>query len=103
MSADLIYPLKGYALPSGFIARIRRVDNIELYIAGKRGTLNKHLSKWEKLKGLVHDNAHELRLSLQNKFVGSTLNSKSPLPVQSLKILRFIRRSVALAGLVILR
>ena len=43
------------------------------------------------------------RLSLQNKFVGSTLNSKSPLPVQSLKILRFIPTSVALAGLVILR
>ena len=55
------------------------------------------------LKGLVHDNAHARRLSLQNKFVGSTLNSKSPLPVQSLKILRFIRTSVALAGLVILR
>ena len=43
------------------------------------------------------------RLSLQNKFVGSTLNSKSPLLVQSLKILRFIPTSVALAGLVILR
>ena len=55
------------------------------------------------LKGLVHDNAHARRLALQNKFVGSTLNSKSPLPVQSLKILRFIRTSVALAGLVILR
>ena len=55
------------------------------------------------LKGLVHDNAHARRLSLQNKFVGSTLNSKSPLPVQSLKILRFIQTSVALAGLVILR
>ena len=55
------------------------------------------------LKGLVHDNAHAHRLSLQNKFVGSTLNSKSPLPVQSLKILRFIPTSVALAGLVILR
>ena len=55
------------------------------------------------LKGLVHDNAHARRLSLQNKFVGSTLNSKSPLRVQSLKILRFIRTSVALAGLVILR
>ena len=55
------------------------------------------------LKGLVHDNAHARRLSLQNKFVGSTINSKSPLPVQSLKILRFIRTSVALAGLVILR
>ena len=55
------------------------------------------------LKGLVHGNVHARRLSLQNKFVGSTLNSKSPLPVQSLKILRFIRTSVALAGLVILR
>ena len=55
------------------------------------------------LKGLVHDNAHERRLSLQNKFVGSTLHSKSPLPVQLLEILRFIRTSVALAGLVILR
>ena len=53
------------------------------------------------LKGLVHDNAHARRLSVQNKFVGSTLNSKSPLPVQTLKILRFIRTSVALAGLVI--
>ena len=56
-----------------------------------------------KFKGLVHDNAHARRLSLPNKFVGSTLNSKSPLPVQSLKILRFIRTSVPLAGLVILR
>ena len=28
------------------------------------------------LKGLVHDNAYARRLSLQNKFVGSTLNSK---------------------------
>ena len=57
----------------------------------------------QQLKGLVHDNAHARGLSLQNKFVGSTLNSKSPLPVQSLKILRFIRTSVPLAGLVILR
>ena len=55
------------------------------------------------LKGLVNDNAHARRLALQNKFVGSALNLKSPLPVQSLKILRFIRTSVALAGLVILR
>ena len=38
----------------GFIARTRRVDkNIELYIAGKRGTLNKHLSKWEKLINVI--------------------------------------------------
>ena len=28
-----------------FIARTRRVTNIELYIARKRGILNKHLSK----------------------------------------------------------
>ena len=55
------------------------------------------------LKGLVHDKAHARPVSLQNKFVGSTLNSKSPLPVQSLKILRFIRTSVPLAGLVILQ
>ena len=61
---------------------------------------NRHSARC--LKGLVHDNAHARRLSLQNKFVGSTLNSKSPLPVQSLKIIRFIRTSVALAGLVIL-
>ena len=30
----------------GFIARTRRIYNIELYIARKRGTLRKHLSKW---------------------------------------------------------
>ena len=30
--------------------------------------------KLSNLKGLVHDNAHAHRLSLQNKFVGSTLN-----------------------------
>ena len=55
------------------------------------------------LRGRDHGYAHARRLSLQNIFVGSALNSKSPLPVQSLKILRFIRTSVALAGLVILR
>ena len=55
------------------------------------------------LKGRDHGYAHACRLSLQFKIVGSTLNSKSPLPVQSLKILRFIPTSVALAGLVILR
>ena len=59
----------------------------------------------EKITGscLVHDNAHARCLSLQNEFVESTLSSKSLLPVQSLKILRFIRTSVAFAGLVILR
>ena len=35
--------------PQGFTVRTRRVYNIELYIARKRGTLSKHLSKWEKL------------------------------------------------------
>ena len=55
------------------------------------------------LKGRDHSYVHACRLSLQNKFDESTLNSKSPLPVQSLKILRFIPTSVALAGLVILR
>ena len=53
-------------------------------------------------KGCDHGYAHARRLSLQNKFVGSALNSKSPLLVQSLKILLFIPTSVALAGLVIL-
>ena len=55
------------------------------------------------LTGRDHGYARASRLSLQNKFVGSTLNSKSPLLVQSLKILCFIPTSVALAGLVILR
>ena len=40
---------KGKPSLQGFIARTRRVYNIELYIARKRGTLNKHLSKREKL------------------------------------------------------
>ena len=31
----------------------RRVYDIELYIARKRGTLNKHLSKWEKLINIM--------------------------------------------------
>ena len=73
-------------------------------IKHKADLLKFTVTSYEKvLKGLVHDNAHARRLSLQNKFVGSTLNSKSPLPVQSLTIFRFIRTSVALAGLVILR
>ena len=40
---------KGMPSLQGFIARTRHVYNIELYIARKRGTLNKHLSKREKL------------------------------------------------------
>ena len=56
-----------------------------------------------KFKGRDHGYVHARRLSLQNKFVRSTLNSKSPLLMESLKILRFIPTSAALAGLVILR
>ena len=44
---------KGMPFLQGFIARTRRVYNIELYIARKRGTLNKHLSKWEKLINIM--------------------------------------------------
>ena len=36
-----------------FIARTRRVYHIELYIARKRGTLNKHLSEWVKLINIM--------------------------------------------------
>ena len=44
---------KGMPSLQGFIARTRRIYNIELYIARKRGTLNKHLSKWEKLINIM--------------------------------------------------
>ena len=44
---------KGIPSLKGFIAETRRVYNIELYIARKRGTLNKHLSKWEKLINIM--------------------------------------------------
>ena len=40
---------KGMPSLQGFIARTRRFYNNKLYIARKRGTLNKHLRKWEKL------------------------------------------------------
>ena len=56
-----------------------------------------------KFKGRDHGYAHARRLSLRNKFVRSTLNSKSPLLMESLKILCFIPTSATLAGLVILR
>ena len=46
---------KGMPSLQGFIARTRRVYNIELYIAKKRGTLNKHL-KWEKLINTMRSN-----------------------------------------------
>ena len=55
------------------------------------------------LKGLDHGYAHARSQALQNKFVGSTLNSKSPLLLQSFKIRRFVLTSVALAGPVILQ
>ena len=51
-----IYSQKGQkGMPSllGFITRTRCVYNIELYIARKRGTLNKLLSKWEKLINII--------------------------------------------------
>ena len=44
---------KGMPSLQGFIASTRRVYIIELYIARKRGTLNKHLSKWEKLINIM--------------------------------------------------
>ena len=44
---------KGMPSLQGFIARTRCVYNIELYIARNRGTLNKHLSKWEKLINIM--------------------------------------------------
>ena len=44
---------KGMPSLQAFIGRTRRVYNIELYIARKRGTLNKHLSKWEKLINIM--------------------------------------------------
>ena len=44
---------KGIPSIQEFIARTRRVYNFELYIARKRGTLNKHLSKWEKLINIM--------------------------------------------------
>ena len=44
---------KGIPSLQGFIAETRRVYNIELHIARKRSTLNKHLSKWEKLINIM--------------------------------------------------
>ena len=44
---------KGMLSLQGFIARTRRVYNIELYIARKGGTLNKDLSKWETLINIM--------------------------------------------------
>ena len=44
------------SLPSlrGFIARIRRVYNIELHIARKRDKLATHFKKWEKLVAVIN-------------------------------------------------
>ena len=44
---------KGIPSIQGFNAWTRRVYNFELYIARKRGTLTKHLSKWEKLINIM--------------------------------------------------
>ena len=44
---------KGTPSLQGFIAWTRRVYNIELHISRRRGTLNKHLSKWEKLINIM--------------------------------------------------
>ena len=82
--------------------KIKRIYNYSLRSIAVFCSARKDL-KTLCLKGLIHDNAHARPLSLQNKFIVSTLNSRSPLPVQSSKILRFIRTSVALAGLVLLR
>jgi len=52
-----IYVRKCYgSLPSlrGFIARIRRVYNIELYIARERNKLTTHFKKWEKLVAVLN-------------------------------------------------
>ena len=44
---------KGMHSLQGFIARTRRVYNIKIYIARKRGALTKHLSKWEELINIM--------------------------------------------------
>ena len=44
---------KGIPSLQGLIAKTRRVYNIELHIARERSTLNKHLSKWEKLINIM--------------------------------------------------
>ena len=68
---------------------------IQPFTKARDFTTKEFLTSTHILKGRDHGYAHARRLSLQNKFVGSTLNSKSPLLVQSLKILRFIPTSVA--------
>ena len=55
---------KGIPSLQGFIAKTRRVYNIELHIARKRSTLNKHLSKWEKLINIKISTFYQLRCSL---------------------------------------
>ena len=52
---------------------------------------------------ILPEERDECGLILQRLVIEPTLNSKSPLLVQSLKILRFIPTSFALVGLVILR
>ena len=58
---------------------------------GKKGEKKEKERKKERLR---RNFKHARRLSLQNKFVGSTLNSKFPLLLQSLNFLRFIPTSV---------
>ena len=53
------------------------------------------------LKAAVHRLAHVPCDSVQNKFVGPTVNSKSRTVVQSSSILRFSTSSAALTGLII--
>ena len=55
---------KGIPSLQGFIAKTRRVYNIELHIARKRSTLNKHFSKWEKLINIKISTFYQLRCSL---------------------------------------
>ena len=84
------------------------VERFELVISFLRKNLVIHAfflfcqNKYN-LKGLDHGYAHARRHALQNKFVGSTINSKTPLLLQSFKIRRFVFTSVALAGPVILQ
>ena len=56
----------------------------------------------EMLKAAVHRLAHVPCNSVQDKFVGPTLNSKSRTVEQSSSILRFSTSSAALTGLFLL-
>ena len=60
------------------------------------------ISFFQYLKAAVHRLAHVPCNSVQNKFVGPTLNSKSRTVKQSSSILRFSTSSAALTGLLLL-